>query len=520
MREERPAKTVSIVMIIMLLGKVLGLIRTTTTASFLGTSPEMDAFTQASMIPRNFLDFAFASAISSSFIPVFNGYLEKSGRESAFSLADKFITLILILSGLATILLILFADPVVALLAPGYDPVKRALCVRLLRVMLPTIVATALAFSATGVLQSLGEFNIPAAMSVTSNVIVIGYLLIFMDKLGVTGLSWAFLIGWATQFLILLPPLIKRGYIPKFRLDIKDPGILQIGALMLPVMVSSWVFPINTLVNNSAVSGNESWQAALGFANELYMVITGVFILSVANVIFPALSKQTAQNDDKAFVDTMRATLRVLFLILPPMTAGLLALGAPIVALFYQRGSFNAESTATTVGALCYYVPGMLGFGVQTILSRGFYAEGSGRVPLLTGIGAIVINAGLSFPLVKVLGVGGPALASSISISFIAAIMLYFMQKKNQGILDKAMGIDLLKSIALSILVGLGAYGMFAWLGQIWLSNGFFASLIKLLFIVCVLAAGFLGAASALKIPEARIVTSAIQKIFRRKART
>ena len=61
-------KTISFVMIITLIGKLLGLYRTVLLAVTYGTGMFANAFSTASRIPRVFFDVLFASAIAASFI--------------------------------------------------------------------------------------------------------------------------------------------------------------------------------------------------------------------------------------------------------------------------------------------------------------------------------------------------------------------------------------------------------------------------------------------------------------------
>lgn len=505
-------KTVSIVMIIMFVGKVVGLLRSSAIAGYLGIfSLEADAFTQASKIPRDFLDIAFASAISSSFIPIFNSYIEKKGRKEAFRLADNFITIIFILSVAITLIAMVFSSQIVNILAYGFEPDKKLLTVKLLVIMLPTIAITALAFSVTGILQSLNEFNIPAAMSVVSNVIIILYIVFFMDKFGVTGLAIAFLIGWSSQLLIQIPPLLKKEYSYRPYLNLKDEGIKQIGALSIPVMISSWVFPINSQVNASAVSIIGGGATALDKANELYMVITGVLILSVANVIFPKLSRDSVRGGEREFGDTMRRTLRVLFFLLTPMTVGLIVLREPAIGLVYEGDSFTPVATTLTANAMMFYCTGMLGFGLLTILSRGFYASKDGLTPLLTSLAAIAVNAVLSFTLVNTMGIGGPPLASSVSVSIAALIMLVVMYKKNKTILDIRVGIDFIKIIIISISLGVIVNFLMMFMGG--LAGGFIGRAIILSVCVTVGILWYVIIAYFAKIEEARFIFGFMRNI-------
>ena len=69
---EKTVRAATIMMVITLIGKILGLVRETLLAANYGSGMEAIAFQTASRIPRVFFDAIFASAISASFIPIFN----------------------------------------------------------------------------------------------------------------------------------------------------------------------------------------------------------------------------------------------------------------------------------------------------------------------------------------------------------------------------------------------------------------------------------------------------------------
>ena len=77
-----PVKTISIMMIITLLGKISGLLRDRLLTINSGTGMEANAFLTASRIPRVFFDAVFASAITASFLPVFNEYMMRNGKKA------------------------------------------------------------------------------------------------------------------------------------------------------------------------------------------------------------------------------------------------------------------------------------------------------------------------------------------------------------------------------------------------------------------------------------------------------
>ena len=408
-------KTVSFMMLITLFGKILGLVREQFLAANYATGMEAAAFLTASRIPRTFFDVIFASAISASFIPIFVEYLQKYGKEEAYKLANRFITVISTATALIMVVCMVLAEPVARIVAPGFDVETMNLCVELLRMLFPTMLFTAVAFSFVGILQSLDEFNVPAALSVASNGVLILYYILFNERFGVYGLTIAFLIGWLMQAVIQIPSLHKKGYHYKPDFHFKDEGLKKIGKLMLPVMVSTWIQPINFLVNtrfasqlsSGNVTNGELGVSALEYANNLYTIIVGVFVLAIANMVFPKFSRMTEEK--KEFGLAVRGTLKAMIFLLIPMTVGLMALAEPVVTLIYKRGEFDLLATEMTSAALFFFALGMVGYGVQNILSRAFYANQDGKTPFYSGLVSIVINAILCWLLLKPMGIGGLA---------------------------------------------------------------------------------------------------------------
>ena len=459
---KRPVqKTVSIVMAIMLAGKITGVVRDRLQAVYYGTdTAEGIAFMQASMLPRNFLDIMFASVISASFIPVFNMYLEKKGNKAAMELAARFISLTLALTGIITLICVLCATPIYAVFLDGaaLSLDTRLLGIRLLRIMFPLMILSGAAFSLTGIVQSMGQFYIPAAMSLVSNSIIIAYFIFFIDCFGIYGLCAAFLLGWAAQAAIQIPFLVKIKLRFRFGINWRNDGIRQIIVLAGPVMVASWAAPINLLVNGKAsinLYGGQHGYNAINLANGLFTIIAGVYVLSVTNVLFPTLSKQAANNDEVGFEKTLRDALRSLFFWLLPLTFGLMALSRPLVNFIYRGGLFQEESTAITATALFYLSVGVVGYGLQIVLSRACYAMQNGQAPLLSALAAIGLNAALSFLLVRTpLMVGGPALASALSITVAGVMLLYVVAKKLPGLWPRQMTVDTLKMLGASAVMG------------------------------------------------------------------
>ena len=458
MQEEQQKKnirTVGVMMALALLGKVLGLARDMLLGHKFATGMAATAFLTASRIPRNFFDAIFASAISASFIPVFNEYLEREGRDEAFRLSNAFITVTALLTAALSLLGMAFAAPLTAFLADGFDAQTAALCAGLLRVLFPLVFFTGLAFSLVGILQSLGEFNIPALLSTASNLVILLYYIFLCDRFGIYGLAAAFLLGWVVQVLIQLPSLRRFGY--RWRPALRHEGLRKIWALVLPVLVSTWVQPLNLTVATKYASRLNGGAAAsaLEYANTLYTIVAGVFVLSIANVIFPEFSRMSARDDEAALGETISGTLRAMLFLLAPMAAGLAVLAEDVVRLLYEWGEWGAESTALTAGALAFLSLGMLGYGVQIILSRAFYAAQQGKMPLIAGLLSVGANIALCAALSPLMGLRGLALASAVSLVLPALVLLLALARRYPGLVSRETVAELCKMLLCSALMAL-----------------------------------------------------------------
>lgn len=461
MSERKSASLVSSIMLITLIGKIMGLIRDRMQAITFGAdTAESIAFAQASILPRNFLDIMLSAAFSASFIPVFNSYMETKGKKEAFTLASFFISVVAVITAIVTVIGLVFAGPIfsMSLGSTALPDGVAELGPVLLRIMFPLIIISGLAFSFTGVLQSLGKFTAPAAMGIASNSVILIYYFFFIDRFGVYGLAVAFIIGFAAQGLIQIPYLVQSGFKFSFKIDWSDSGLRQIGKLALPVLIASWVMPINILVNARAVAplyGGQFGLNGIYFANTLYVIVSGVFILSLTNVVFPKLSRQASVDDQTGFNETVSETFRVMVYVLLPLTIGMMALSEPLVNFVLGGGQFGERAVDVTSTALFFFAPGIVGYGLLMLLTRVCYAQHDGRTPMISAVVAISINFVLSFVLVNVLSVGGAALAGASGKTVGACILIVALSKRNVFVWNRQLITGLLKMILLTVFMAI-----------------------------------------------------------------
>ncbi|HRU39882.1 MAG TPA: lipid II flippase MurJ, partial [Candidatus Goldiibacteriota bacterium] len=169
------AKSAAKVSLITALSRVLGYVRDAISAALLGVGPVSDAFFVAFRIPNMLRSLLAEGALSSAFVPVFTDYLIKKEKKDVWLLAANAMTALSVLLVAVTVVGVLFAGPIVRVMAPGFvnDPEKFSLTVSLTRALFPFILLVSVAALLMGILNSLKKFSMPAFAPVILNVSMI-----------------------------------------------------------------------------------------------------------------------------------------------------------------------------------------------------------------------------------------------------------------------------------------------------------------------------------------------------------
>lgn len=435
-RVDKLMKSAVFMVIATVMAKALGLVRDMLVAANYGSTVEAIAYDAASRLPILLFDFVIGGVVTAAFIPIFNEILVKEGRERAFEFTDRYITLILLITTVITVLGVVLAPFLVEIMIPDAVADAKILAVDLTRIMFPMVIFTGLAFAFVGVLLSLGEFRIPAIISLVSNGVIVVYLFTLNKTYGVIGLSLSMVLGWLVQALVQVPRLNMLGYRYRPRLDLASRYIKEALFGALPILLGTWTGPVCSLINTSFASGIEGGRAvtALGYANRFYTIIIGVFSYVATNLLFPFIAKASASGEKKEANKLMLSSVRILMLVIIPITAGLIVLAKPLVSVIYERGEFGASDTEMTAAALGFYTVGMVFAAANEVLTKTFFARKRFYVPMFASLIACSVNFALVFPLRRVFGIGGIALASGIAVA-IGCIFNYLALLKSDKVL-------------------------------------------------------------------------------------
>lgn len=438
MEGRRLAKSVGVVGIFTLLSRFLGLIRDVLMAGFFGTSQAMGAFVIAFTIPNLFRRLFGEGALSAAFVPVFVQTLHKDGREAAWALAHKVLSLLATVLSALTVAGILLAWAASAWVEPGG---MAATVLSLLCIMLPYMVSICLVALCMAILNSFHHFAVPAGTSAVMNVVWIAAVLLLCPWLGETleqkaaVVAWAVLVSGFLQLLVQYPVLRRHGYTFRFLPDWSDPQVRKVLLLMGPAAIGLGVGQINVIIDKLLAGWIGPWApAALFYSERLIYFPLGIFATALGTVLLPVFSSQVSRDDHAALKKMMRDSLGYILFVMIPAAVGLWALASPIISLIFEWGEFSELSHRQTLIALQFYAPGLMVFSLTKVFVPVFYAHQDTRTPVLVGVGAVGLNLVMNLLAVWTWPYawkhGGLAFATVLSSAFNALVLAYLVHQR------------------------------------------------------------------------------------------
>ena len=525
--ERLNTRAAGVVALAVLCSRVLGLAREQIFAALFGGGRVMDAFTIAFRIPNLLRDLFAEGALSTAFVTVFTRTATLRDERAAWHLANKVTTLAAVTLSAITLLGILTAPWLVALLAPGFDADKAALTVTLTRIMYPFILLVSLAALVMGMLNARDVFGVPAMASSFFNLgsiiagVALGYWLDpHFGSRAILGLAIGTLVGGALQLLVQLPTLRRTGY--QFRPDFafRDPGVSAILRLMGPSVIAASTTQVNVLVNSVFASelgdGPTFW---LTVAFRLMQLPLGIFGVALGTVALPLLARMAASGNVPVFRSELARGMRLAFLVTIPASVGLMVLAEPIISVLYQHGRFGAYETAESAGALRFYAIGLCGYAALKVLVNAFYAIDRRKTPMVVSGLAVGLNLVLNLIFTRELGFGHRGLAlSTACVATTNFLVLYLLMRSHLGRLESRALLRLLGKVALASLVLLVLAGAGSrYLLQGWATQAFWPKAASLTLVIAVSGAGFFACASALGISEVHEISSALRRRLQRR---
>lgn len=447
-------KAAILLMIITMISKMFGFARDVTLSYFYGASNISDAYLIALTIPGVIFSF-IGTGISTGYIPMYSNIEQEYGEEEGNKYTNNLVNILMIICTVIIFFGLLFTNQIVKIFALGFEGETLTLAVQFTKISLLGIYFTGLMYVFNGFLQIKGNYVVPALIGFPLNFFVI--LSIFLSsKTNILVLSIGSVIATASQIVLILPFIHKKGYKYKPILDIKDRHIKNMIYITLPVIIGVSVNQINVLVDRTLASSIAvGGISALNYANRLNGFVQGIFVISISTVMYPMISKMAAENNINGLKKSVSEAVNAISLLVTPATVGAMIFAEPVVRLLFGRGAFDPQAILMTSNALFFYSIGMIGFGLREVLSRAFYSLQDTKTPMINAAIAMIMNIILNILFSRLMGIGGLALATSISAIFCTGLLFISLRKKIGSFGMRDMTISFIKILCASFLMGI-----------------------------------------------------------------
>lgn len=448
------AGAAGLIALLTLLARAAGFGRTLVFADSVRASGIGDVYNAVNAVPNVVHEVAAGGALAALTVPLIAAHLGRGSEREASHVASTLLTwalvILLPLAGLVWV----FAEPITRVLigAAVEDGVDTGAA--MLRIFAVQIPLYGVGLILSGLLHAHRRFAAVALAPLLSSLVVIAtYLGYGSIAQGATSavpdgavrlLAWGTTAGVAALVLPLLLPAWRTGW--RFRPSLRFSGddaarARRLAGAGLLAIVAQQVAVVVTVRLAVSRGGGEGALSVYTWIQAVVMLPYAVLVIPLATAAFPALVARSGvrgETDAASGDDASRLLARALHVavILGAVGALALVLVSPLVGEVFgyldaRRGGGTASGAAVPAmpAGLRAFAPGLVGFGVQALLTRALYVRGrpltAGLAVAIGWISAVAIPAALletsagAARTVVVLGIGW-----SVGMTLAAGILL------------------------------------------------------------------------------------------------
>jgi putative peptidoglycan lipid II flippase len=519
-----------IVSLTYLVARILGYVRFLIIAATFGASPDLDAFLAAFRIPDLIFQLVAAGAVGAALVPIAAGLLATDAHARAWRVVSTVTNLILVGLAVLAALAFIVAEPLMALITPGFHGGELAKAVELTRIMLAAPILLALGSIATSALNADRRFAASAVAPVVYNLAIIAGAVLLSPSLGVSGVAIGVVAGSAAHLVVQLPSLFRAGYRYTPRIDLADEQARQALVLMGPRVLGLGATQITFVVMTSLASNvGVGAISAYSIAYALLQIPLGVIGIPLGIVIFPSLSREIAIGRTGNYLELLTRSLRILVFVMLPITALGMVLRFQVVELLLGYGKFDQAGVRLTADTLLLFLLALPAHSAISVLARAFYARRDTKAPAGAAILAVVVNTSLGIALVGPFGLPALGLAIGIAAWCEALVLVWLLRRREPGFDVAGVASVTARSAVAAIAAAAAAFFVLQLAGGILEGASGVATpvapgkVVLLLETAAATIAGglaFVATALVLRIPELPSLVTIVTDLARRRGRT
>jgi len=427
-------RQVGLIVILTALAKIGAFAKDVLLSIQFGGSFQTDAYFIANAIPGFIFGGVFAT-IGMVFLPIFKRAAIISEYEASTTYRTAAIGYTLLSAFLGAVTFI-EASTIVSTIAPGLPMTTHDLAVQMTRIMAFSFVFSGWVGLQNAVLQSHKLLIWPQVVQLLNHMFVIGGLAVaWMINGAITFLVYAAVIGW-----MVIAPLVSlkaAKFWPKVRGQwFRKSTALTMAALSFPVFLSLTLDQSSILIGTYLGSFfPEGAISHLNYAQRLILLLSSVFSMVIAYVLFPYLTDTIVANQITQTRRFMALALIAVLLLSAPLLVMSVVMNEALISFVYQRGNFSAMDAMTTARVLVFFAPIIVLAGVREVLNRLFLAWQETKALLLFSVLSLVVNLIASVYFSHTIGLEGIALGATCGVLAYVAAQVFMILARNKHLL-------------------------------------------------------------------------------------
>lgn len=454
--------------VLTMLSKSVGFLRELILANYYGAGMITDAYIMASQIPGALLA-SVMTAFGTAYMPLLSEKMEKEGQDSADVFTSRMVNFLFLINGTVIILGIIFAKPLVNIFARGFDEATSELTVVYLRIAFLLLIGNVLISIFIPYLQYRGKMLVTVLFDFTFSLSIIAFIIISVYA-GHFWLIWGIVVGYAIRGIAMALNAKKVGFL--YSLDFKFKGaVKEVFLLALPIFIGGSISQINTFIDRMLASTLPSGSvSALSYGNLISGFLISITVTVIVTIMYPKLNMAFATDNYERIGVLTESVVNLFAVFCIPFSLGAMAYANPVIQVIYERGAFANTATDITAKAFFFYSAGMMFCALNQLLTKVFFSMHDTKSSVQCSVIAVVTNIVLNLILIRIMGIGGLALATSIAQA-VNAVALYYMFKHKYPQITLLREKKKIIQICVFSLIAVGiSYIVYSYIGSImWL---------------------------------------------------
>ena len=418
-----------LIAVLTIISKFAGFLRDVFVAQAYGATSVSDAYFYAYQIPSlalillGGLGGPFYTATVAVFSKIVTDVTQKPD-ETVKETFYQFVTITALVFGVLSVLVYIFSDTIIGLIISQGTPELIKIASMQLKIMSPMILIGGVIGIYYGVANVYREFFYTSLSPLMASITII-FALIFLpnDKYGLI-LAYSTLVGAVFQLILQLPACFRVGlfYRPSFSFSSNE--MKQLGEILFPAMLGTTVGQINVYIDMFFTSGLEegAWSA-VSYGNKIFQFPVGVITTAFLVPLFPMFSSFVGQKDFSSLKEYFHKGLNSLWFLSFPVFALMAIFSYDAIKFLFERGAFDSDDTFLVSQALFFLSVSIIPYVARDAVTRVFYAFGDSKTPFMIAVLSIAVKSVMNFIFVRIFGVGGITLSTTI-VTFFNMIML------------------------------------------------------------------------------------------------